>query len=472
MSVLLFINEVKRHLLSLRFVMALVFILTVYIGSSLVFCKKYLNEKEKDIGNLKNRQAEYQNATGGAQGLYNNVYTLVKFQELSSFFGTGNEGRIPKAMIIMPSAAQAQEASGGMIVGQGGRNFKLENYADFDLTFIVGVVLSFLALVFSFDAISGDREEGTLKLQVSNPVQRVQIFLAKYAAIVFLLLVMVFIGSLLSIIIFQIFIGQNVLFLFPVESIFSILLSMVYLSMFVLLGLWISASVSKSTTSLAIILLIWIVLVVLSPYIGALIAHRYYPVKSQQEQEEKFQALIQSGSQHMPKELTNYYHGTGTESEWPAVEQYYIKQDESFEKLTVDRFQELMNQAIKAEALNFFSPYGAFRQAMQRIANTGLPYEEKFYWVGRQYRSDLAHFILSRDNIDRTSKHHPAPDPRICSLSSQPIDPPTVPRFQPPVRKIHIDDIQDALPAVGYLLILNLVFFMLTQFTVENMDVR
>lgn len=48
-----------------------------------------------------------------------------------------------------------------------------------DVAFIVQVVLTLLAILFTFDAINGERETGTLQLAFSNAVPRVQFVAAK-----------------------------------------------------------------------------------------------------------------------------------------------------------------------------------------------------------------------------------------------------------------------------------------------------
>ena len=48
-----------------------------------------------------------------------------------------------------------------------------------DLTFIVAILLSLAALVFSYDAVCGEKEDGTLKLMLANGVPRSQIILGK-----------------------------------------------------------------------------------------------------------------------------------------------------------------------------------------------------------------------------------------------------------------------------------------------------
>jgi len=47
-------------------------------------------------------------------------------------------------------------------------------HGPFDITFLVTMGLSFLAIIFSYASISGEKENGTLKLILSNSVFRSQ----------------------------------------------------------------------------------------------------------------------------------------------------------------------------------------------------------------------------------------------------------------------------------------------------------
>ena len=48
----------------------------------------------------------------------------------------------------------------------------LPNSTQMDWAFLIGVVLSFAAILFTFDAISGERARGTLRLMLANSVPR------------------------------------------------------------------------------------------------------------------------------------------------------------------------------------------------------------------------------------------------------------------------------------------------------------
>jgi hypothetical protein len=107
-----------------------------------------------------------------------------------------------------------------------------------------------------------------------------------------LLFVPILLGSIISLIIIQLLLGQNIPFAFPLQALLNGVLDVIYLSLFVWMGLWISASVSRSSSSLAFLLLLWTFAVVLAPYLGGMMAQRYHPVASKAEYDEKFQAVM------------------------------------------------------------------------------------------------------------------------------------------------------------------------------------
>ena len=67
-----------------------------------------------------------------------------------------------------------------------------------DWSVIVRYVLSFLCIVLSYNAISGERESGTLRLAFANPVSRGQFLMGKFLAHLLTLTVTLTLGSLIS----------------------------------------------------------------------------------------------------------------------------------------------------------------------------------------------------------------------------------------------------------------------------------
>ncbi|MDE0042090.1 MAG: ABC transporter permease subunit, partial [Candidatus Poribacteria bacterium] len=157
------------------------------------------------------------------------------------------------------------------------------DYTQIDWVLVISVVLSFVAILFTFDAISGERERGTLRLTLSNSVARSQILIGK------------FLGALLSIGLPFLMGALINLFLLNAASHISLeardwgqlgvifLIATVYTSIFNALGLLISARVSQQEISLTILLLIWAFFVVLTPNTLGSIVSGLKPAQTREE---------------------------------------------------------------------------------------------------------------------------------------------------------------------------------------------
>jgi len=142
-------------------------------------------------------------------------------------------------------------------------------FSTFDLLFVVKMVLSLFALLFAYDAVSGEKEKGTLKMALANNVPRSRLILGKaiggYVSLVLPLLVPLLIGAM--------FISLNSDMAFGGEDWMrlSLLYGMflLYLSAFFALGLFVSSLTSRSSSSFFTLLFIWIVLVLIVPKVSA-----------------------------------------------------------------------------------------------------------------------------------------------------------------------------------------------------------
>jgi len=463
MLLLLIYKEVKYHLLSSRFVIVLFFVLVVIIASTIIFCDKYQTELERYASFQKSYKTALESGRRGLNILFKQNFQMVKDTKLTSFLASSTESRIPGHATITP-LNQNMTVFGGMGLRQVRTNYVLDKVSDMDLVFIVGIIMSFLAIALSYDSISRDREAGTLKQQLSNPIPRSKILLGKYVALLILLLIPLLLGFILCTLIIQILLGQNIILVIPIEISLSCILAIIYLSIFIWLGLWISSYVSKSTTSLALLLLIWVSVVVLFPYIGGMITLKYHPITSRQQ----FGEQIISTS----NELDKFLQGKETEKDWEPTQKRIDELENISEKLSIHRFTELMGQATTAQSFNFYSPYSAFREAVENIASTGLRYHSKFYEAVQQYRGDLVKFIREQDRLDPLSKHRICSDENLVSISNKPVAPEITPKFDSQKIQSKMEGLQATIPALAYLIFLNILVFFLALISFSKKDVR
>jgi len=134
-----------------------------------------------------------------------------------------------------------------------------------DWGFVIGYVLSLIAILFTFDSISGEREHGTLRLMLANSIPRHTVLIGK------------FLGALVSISVpFTLAVLMNLLLISTSNDVelgtdawsrlgIIFFIALLYLCLFLALGLLVSSRVQQSAASLVILLLIWVTFVVFMP---------------------------------------------------------------------------------------------------------------------------------------------------------------------------------------------------------------
>jgi len=144
-----------------------------------------------------------------------------------------------------------------------------------DLTFIVTILLSLAALILSHDALSGEREDGTLKLMLANGVPRFKIVLGKTLGGTGVLGVSFIVALAL---------GMILLLLNPrlgwkggdgAALAVIVAASILFIGFFYGLGVLISSRHASSASSILTSLFVWVLLVLvvpnLSPYVASLL---------------------------------------------------------------------------------------------------------------------------------------------------------------------------------------------------------
>ena len=147
----------------------------------------------------------------------------------------------------------------------GADNPFLNLFTSIDIVLVFQGVLSLLALIFAYDALAGEYERGTLRLVLTHPIQRGYILFAKYISAMLCLLVPLLISLLLSIILLttSTAISLNTNDFFRIGGI--ALTSLLYVSLFYLIGMCISAMTRRTSTSLMLCMFVWGFLVLVYP---------------------------------------------------------------------------------------------------------------------------------------------------------------------------------------------------------------
>jgi ABC-type transport system involved in multi-copper enzyme maturation permease subunit len=149
-----------------------------------------------------------------------------------------------------------------------------------DFVAIVAIIMSLVAIILSHNAISGEREDGMLKLMLSTSISRSNIVLGKFIAGIITLSVPFTLGILLGIAYIALSVGFTCDGI-SIGVIGSLLfLSFLYMTAFYALGLLFSARSRTSNVAILKSLFAWVVLVLVLPNISPFLAAQIYTIPS------------------------------------------------------------------------------------------------------------------------------------------------------------------------------------------------
>ncbi|MEW6754743.1 MAG: ABC transporter permease subunit [Candidatus Latescibacterota bacterium] len=270
-----------------------------------------------------------------------------------------------------------------------------------DWAFIVMVVLSFTALVLSYDAVCGEREAQTLRLQMSQAVHRRTLILGKLAGVLLCLLLLLLVGVLLHLTIVSLagVVALDARLAVAVAG--ALLLSALYLSVFVPLGLFVSSRCRQSATSLVICLLAWALLVVVVPNLGGLLASSAGKLSGPQEVWQRADAAWdearQRYDQQHPSPMAWVYSGN-----WSPGEPLHraVLMDEAKERVYLDWITRMLTQARTGRDLTRIAPAAVYRHGMEALAGSGLEHFARFLEQARRYRQELRDFLQRKYPLD------------------------------------------------------------------------
>ncbi|MFC1526317.1 ABC transporter permease subunit [Candidatus Latescibacterota bacterium] len=131
-------------------------------------------------------------------------------------------------------------------------------FRSIDVALIVQVILGLLALLFAYDAISGEREDDTLKLMLANPVARDQVLLGKAVGHLSVLGVIVLFGFVVALLFVQISPSLNLEGdqVARVAAMFAV--SLLYVGAMYFAGLLLSTFTQRSATALVVAVFLWV----------------------------------------------------------------------------------------------------------------------------------------------------------------------------------------------------------------------
>jgi len=269
-------------------------------------------------------------------------------------------------------------------------NYLLQKSQVMDWAFIIKLLFSIFAILFTFDAICGEKEKGTLALVCSNSVPRGNIVVGKYLGAILTLIVPLFTGVIINILII-IFLGKiNLSAQMSVRICLIILVNLIYLSVLVLLGLSISNATHRAPTSLLFSLGIWLMLVIVIPTLAGIAGGRLSKMPTESEFAERQDNIYQihrdpGYGQRLLQDIVRNRNLTETEEIQEEAKKLLIKAADDKIKLNRDMWRAVESKENLARNLARISPSAAFQFAGESLAFTGVAAERSFYRAAQSF---------------------------------------------------------------------------------------
>ena len=238
------------NLLSVRFIIGFVLCLLVIPFTVIVSVENYQNQ----VRVFKIEQAKADKEMKESRVWSHVRPTVIQVPEPLSIFSTGIIGDVGNKVKV--SFWEYPLFPEGHTLTRD--NPSLNAFFSIDFSKVVAILISLLALVFSYDAITREREDGTMKLTFTGQVSRISFLMGKLLGLLLTLLPILLFCYLLAclIIVVNPAISLSVSDWGGLSLLF--LTSVIYMMVFLLLGMFISSRVTHSSSSIIISLLCWI----------------------------------------------------------------------------------------------------------------------------------------------------------------------------------------------------------------------
>ncbi len=272
-----------------------------------------------------------------------------------------------------------------------------------DLDFLFQIILSLFAILFTFNAVNGEKERGTLALTFANPVPRDKYILGKligsFTALAVPLLIPILLGALLLPILGVPMNGQD-----WIKLVFVIVTGFLYFGVFLSLSVFMSIIMKQSSSSFLMMLVIWIVSVIVIPRASIIVAGRWVDVPSADEINSKKTKFRQSLFEEQFKKMSSFtYSGDQKNTMQEFQKQMSLLQEEMNRKmldysgkLNEERNNKQIVQQDVAFGISRVSPSACFSLTATNIAGTSLNLSKEFIEQATAYQDIFKKFQVSK----------------------------------------------------------------------------
>jgi ABC-type transport system involved in multi-copper enzyme maturation permease subunit len=415
------IHEIQQFLYGLRFMIALIIVLIMFAASSFTYISEHKEVIRKYHELTANQEKQLRDK---ANNVSNAVIQYRLYQLLprsSSFISDCGEMNMPNSLVYNAYYRINFDIDAGM------SNPFIMPSSRINWTFVILVLFSFLSTIFSFDAISGEKEQRTLALCLANSVNRSHILVSKFIAINALLITLAVVGMILALVIlmFSPTVGINS------ETFLEIGLFLLYVMFFTgsmtAIGMFASVMSRSSNISLLLSVSLWLMFMIAIPNFARTIGMNLYPVEKSN--------VMRTKIDEKRKEIeASFPDGKWTVNNNPFTPEHEVRANMmmAFAKNEADfrakRDNELFRQLEKTRKWTWISPLAVFEYGTEALLDGGYLRLRKNYVDLQNFKIQYLQWFKELDAKDDKSPHwyNPSED---YSTTKKPVTYEEIPQF-------------------------------------------
>ena len=277
-------------------------------------------------------------------------------------------------------------------------------FSAIDYAFVVRIILSLMVIFLIYNAVNGEKSQGTLRLIYANSIPRHVLLLGKFVGGLTIILLVLFTVTIVSllILVFDPAISLKGSDWIRLLCIFGV--SALYVTCLSTLCLFISVIIDRPSIALTILLQLWIFLSIIYPNLAVVAAENWYKLPSDEEIIQQKRAAFQKYEDELTRNTEEFdkqvMSGQRTSIDvWQKNIELTSKKAEVEYGVDLDFSRQLTRQLELAQTLSVLSPAALYDQATIRYARTGMEQFEKFMdAVARQWQENVTLAKLRAQN--------------------------------------------------------------------------
>jgi ABC-type transport system involved in multi-copper enzyme maturation permease subunit len=403
-------KEFLLNLMTFKFAVGTILCVILMFVFVPILAKDYQHRLKEYNENVAANEAELRKVM-----VYKNIIpTVYRPPNVLSVFSEGVEKRLGTSARISHSDVPEISATSDET------NPYMSMFPALDVSLVLRVVFSALALLVAYNVISGEREQGTLKLILSGTLPRSQLLLGKLLAGLMILFVPVTIVFIL---------GLMFLLYFPMIELTAsnwagiglmYIASLIFISAMYNLGLFFSALMKKSAISLVLGLFAWVIFVAVIPSGSIYLATQIRPLEPEEKLEVQRVLAMEEYRGKYRKVSGKYPNWRGPKSDakgafgkgyivvcaesclhdaskvYPLLKSLESNYGDSIWRVELSRIDSLLRQNHLAGNIARISPLSVYENAMSTLAQSDFRSFQSFMDYARAYRNQISEYIGSQ----------------------------------------------------------------------------